>query len=73
WPEYDKELVKEDKINLIVQINGKTRANLEIEVDIAEQIAKKFALEQENVKKWIGEKPIKKVIFVKNKLINFVV
>jgi leucyl-tRNA synthetase len=73
WPEYDKKLIKEEKINLIIQINGKVRDQIEVNADIPEQEAKEIALSQEKVVKWIKGKEIKKVIFVKGKLINIVV
>jgi leucyl-tRNA synthetase len=73
WPKYDPKLVKEEKITLIVQINGKVRDKIEVEADVSEEKAKKLALSQEKIKKWIGDKEIKKVIFVPGKLVNIVV
>jgi len=73
WPEYDKKLVKDERITLIVQINGKVRDRLEVLADISEAKAKEVALASEKVKKWLaGEKP-KKIIFVAGKLINIVI
>ncbi|MCK4453929.1 leucine--tRNA ligase [Candidatus Parcubacteria bacterium] len=73
WPKYDPKLVKEEKIFLIIQINGRMRDKIEVETDISEEEAKKLTLEREKVKKWIKGKPVKKTIFVKEKLINIVV
>jgi len=73
WPKYDIELAKEEKIILIVQINGKIRDKIEIEKGISQEKVKEIVLEREKVKKWIGEKEIKKIIFVPDKLINFVI
>jgi len=73
WPKYDPKLVKEETIQFIVQINGKVRDKIEVEADISEKKAKKLALSREKVKKWIGGKKIKKVIFVPGKLINIVI
>jgi leucyl-tRNA synthetase len=73
WPKYDPRLTKEEKITLIIQINGKVRDKIEVEADISEKEAKELALAQEKIKKWLKEKSIKKTIFVPKKLINFVI
>ena len=72
WPRYNSKLAKEEKFSLIIQVNGKTRSVVEVNLDISAAEAKKIALRKEKIKNYIPEeKKIKKVIFVKNKLINF--
>jgi leucyl-tRNA synthetase len=73
WPKYDEKLIVDKKINLVLQVNGKIRATVEVEVDISEDEAKKIAFENELVKKWTENCDILKVIFVKGKLVNIVV
>ncbi len=73
WPKYDPKKIQEKAFNLVVQINGKVRDTFEAAAGISENDAKQLTLKRENVKKWIGAKPVKKVIFVPNKLINIVV
>jgi leucyl-tRNA synthetase len=73
WPEFDEALAKDDKINLAVQVNGKLRATLEVAADIDQAGAQAAALEDANVKKWVADQKIIKVIFVKGKLVNIVV
>jgi leucyl-tRNA synthetase len=73
WPEYDEALMKDEEINLIIQINGKMRDKILVSVDISEEEAKKMALEQEKIKSFIGEKEIKKIIFVRGRLVNIVI
>jgi leucyl-tRNA synthetase len=73
WPEYDSKLLKDDKINLIVQINGKVRDKIEVEAGISEKESKEISLNSDKIKKWLEGKEIKKVIFVPNKLINIVI
>lgn len=73
WPGYDVKLIKEEIINLIVQISGRVRDRIEVAADISEEEAKELAISREKVKKWIEGKEIKKVIFIKGKLINIVV
>jgi len=73
WPKYDEKLIVDKKINLVVQVNGKVRTTVEVEADISEEEAKNLATENEVIKKWIDEKEILKIIFVKGKLVNIVI
>jgi len=73
WPSWNEELIKEEKILLIVQVNGKVRDKIEVEREINQKEAQEIALASERVKKWVEGKKIKKVIFVPGKLINFVI
>ncbi|MDD5590037.1 MAG: class I tRNA ligase family protein, partial [Candidatus Portnoybacteria bacterium] len=73
WPQFDPELIKEENIELIVQVNGKLRDKIQVSTGISEEDAKKAALESEKVKAFLEDKEPKKVIFVKGKLINIVI
>ncbi len=73
WPEFDSDIAKEEKFNLVVQVNGKVRGTLEAEKGIKKEKAKELALNLRKVSKYVGGKDIKRVVFVENKLINFVV
>jgi leucyl-tRNA synthetase len=73
WPEVDKEVLKEKMINLVIQVNGKVRETMKVEKDINDENLQKIVFENEKVKKWIKEKKIKKVVVVKNKLVNIVI
>jgi len=73
WPKHDSELIKDETIELVIQINGKLRDTIEVDADISEEEARKVALESEKIQKWIDGKKIVKVIFVKGKLVNIVV
>ncbi len=73
WPEYNKQLIKEESWQLIIQINGKVRDKVEVKRGISENEVKKIALSQEKIKKWLtGEKP-KKIIYIPNRLVNLVI
>ncbi|MBT6208264.1 MAG: leucine--tRNA ligase, partial [Francisellaceae bacterium] len=72
WPKANPELIKKDEVTLVLQVNGKTRGNIDVTININEQEAREKALHNDNVKKHIDGKTIKKVIFVPNKLINVV-
>ena len=73
WPAYNPELIKEEEIELVVQVNGKLRDRIKASADITEDEARKLVLESELVKKWMAGKEIKKFIFIKGKLVNIVV
>ncbi|HRY52851.1 MAG TPA: leucine--tRNA ligase [Candidatus Portnoybacteria bacterium] len=73
WPKYNKDLVNDETIQMPIQINGKVRAVLAASATISEEDAKKLALSDSNVIKWLEGKEPKKVIFVKGRLVNIVV
>ena len=73
WPKYDSELIKEEMITLIIQVNGRVRDKIEVEVNISEEKAKELVISSKKVQKWISGKEIKKIIFVPRKLINIVI
>jgi leucyl-tRNA synthetase len=73
WPEHNDDLVKDEKVKIAIQVNGKLRDEVEVDFDCEQGIVEKLAQEKESIKKWIDDKNIIKVIFVKNRLINLVV
>jgi len=73
WPKYNPKLIKDEEIELVIQINGKLRDRIRVVADISEKEAKKLAMESEKIKNSIAGKEAKKVIFVKGKLINIVI
>ncbi len=73
WTQPDQNLLKENTIEIIVQINGKMRDKISISAEAGEQEAVQIAKDTEIIKKWLGESQIKKTIFVAGRLINFVV
>ena len=72
WPKIDKINIKEE-IKLAIQINGKTRDILPIKKDLDEVEIKDLILKNSKAKKYIENKMIKKTIFVKNKIINYLI
>ena len=73
WPQFDKNLVKDETIELVIQINGKVRDKIEVATDIFEEEAKKIALASEKIKTILSGQEPKKVIFVRGRLINIVI
>ncbi len=73
WPNYDETLLVNEKINIVVQINGKKRGLIETKRNISEkEVLEKIMLDQ-NIKKYIENKQLKRKIFVTNKLINIII
>jgi len=72
WPEFDEALAKDEEIVIPVQVNGRVRVKITMDADSSEEEVTKAALANEAVAEYVTGDP-KKVIFVKNKIINFVV
>ena len=73
WPKYDEKLVKKETIEMVVQINGKLRAKIEVNAEISKEEAEKLALGSEKIKTRLKDQEPKVIIFVKGKLINIVI
>ena len=73
WPTVAKEDLIEEKINFVVQINGKKRAILNIKRDMVENDILEIIKTNEEIKKFLKEQKIKKTIFVPNRLINIII
>lgn len=73
WPTFNEQLCNDDTRMIVVQVNGKLRSKLELPANTDEDTLKKAAMDDGTVKKWIGDKPVRKVIVVPNKLVNIVV
>lgn len=73
WPDWDKELAKEDEVELVVQINGKLRARLLVPVELSDDDAKYRVLKEPKIKEILNGKEVKKIIVVRGRLVNIVV
>ncbi|MBW4632662.1 MAG: leucine--tRNA ligase [Iphinoe sp. HA4291-MV1] len=73
WLKYDEFALVTDEITLVIQVNGKKRADLQVPAQADKAELEKYARESENVQRFIEGKEIKKVIVVPGKLVNFVV
>ena len=71
WPSINKNI--QEDINFAVQVNGKTRDILTINRDLAQKEIEKKIEEKSKAMKFIGNKKIIKIIFIKNKIINYIV
>ena len=74
WPKVDTNALIKQEINLVIQVNGKLRANMIISTDDSEEKIKEEALLLEGIAKYVPNiSNVKKIIFIKDKLINIVV
>jgi len=73
WPGYEESALSQEKLTLVIQINGRVRAKLEISSSASEDEIKTLVLENPVVNKWTGGKQPKKFILVKGKLVNLAV
>ena len=72
WPAVDESALKQDSIEMVVQVNGKVRAKLQVATDASQDAIKAMALEHESVIKFTEGKNIAKVIVVPGKLVSVV-
>jgi len=72
WPEWDAELAADEMVTLVVQVNGKVRARIEVPAEMDEQAAREAALSQGNVQSHLQGLTIQQVIYVPGRLLNIV-
>ncbi len=72
WPQFREDALIQDELLVVVQVNGKLRSRFQVPADTDEETIKEMALSDERIAKFINEKEVKKVIVVKNKLVNIV-
>lgn len=72
WPEADESLLTDDTVTIGVQVNGKVRAQITLSPDASEDDARETALSEDNVKKFVEGKEIRKFIYVPGKIVNVV-
>ena len=73
WPQADPDALKQDSLEIVVQVNGKLRGRVAVPVDAQEDKVREIALANEAVARHVGGKAVKKVIVVPGKLVNIVV
>tara|TARA_B100001121_G_scaffold296368_1_gene301677 strand:+ start:19 stop:918 length:900 start_codon:yes stop_codon:yes gene_type:complete len=72
WPKINEELIEEQNINYVIQINGKKRGIIQTEKGISEKNLIILVERSDDLKKYFVNKPIKKKIFIPNKLLNII-
>jgi len=72
WPEVDETALEQSSVQIMIQINGKLRGKVDVSLDADDETVKQLALQNENARKFLQDKTIRKVIVVKGRLINIV-
>ena len=73
WPLINKKYLQEETVTIVVQINGKKKGIIETRKDVEEKTIMDLISKEDRINKNIKNKEIKKVIFVKNRLVNVLV
>jgi leucyl-tRNA synthetase len=73
WPQYDPKLIKEEKFELVMQVNGKVKDRLRVKTGISQKEAENLVFMSDKIKNALAGRKIRKIIFVPNRLINMVV
>jgi leucyl-tRNA synthetase len=73
WPQPDPDAISRDTLEIVVQVNGKLRSRINVPAGADEETVKQAALNDANVQRFVLDKPVRKVIVVKDKLVNVVV
>lgn len=72
WPVWDEEMVREEEVELVIQVNGKLKVKLMIPCGLPEEELKALALGDQKITEIIGQQKIRKVIVIKGRLVNIV-
>jgi leucyl-tRNA synthetase len=72
WPKWDDSLIQSDMMTIIVQVNGKLRAKLELPVDVDQKTVESEALANANVQKFLDNKKPTKVVYIPGRLVSIV-
>ncbi len=72
WPEYDKEAIEKEEVLVVVQIDGKVRGKLTVPKDAPQKDVEERALKEDSIARWLKGKAIRKIIYVKGKILNIV-
>ena len=72
WPTFDESKIVKNTVTIAIMVNGKLRATIDVNVDSSEELVKEEAFKIEKLKPHLEGKTIKKIIFVKNKILNIV-
>ncbi|WP_395318666.1 leucine--tRNA ligase [Fructilactobacillus frigidiflavus] len=72
WPTYDESKLKDDQVEMVVQVNGKVRAHITVAAGTSKEAIEKIALADDNIKDNLQDKTVRKVIVIPNKIVNIV-
>jgi leucyl-tRNA synthetase len=73
WPVMDESVIIKDEVEIIIQVNGKLRSRMTIDINTSQETVESMVIADEKILRYINEKIIKKMIYIKGKLVNVVV
>jgi leucyl-tRNA synthetase len=73
WPGFDPELLREETLEIAVQVNGKVRGRVTVPAAAREDEVRRAAFEDPRVRDWVGRGEIRKVVYIPGRLLNVVV
>lgn len=73
WPQLDESALAQDSIKMMLQVNGKLRSSISVAASCSKDEIEAMALADENINRFIADKPVKKVIVVPKRLVNIVI
>ncbi|MCK5572701.1 MAG: class I tRNA ligase family protein, partial [Bacteroidetes bacterium] len=72
WPTYDATKLQRATVEVVLQVNGKVRSKIEVDLDLPEKELETLCLADESIKRHLEGKKLVKTIVVKNKIVNLV-
>ncbi len=72
WPTADPDALKKKEVTVVVQVDGRVRGRLLVDVDAAEERLRQLALNDERVSPWVASRRVEKIVVVPNRLVNIV-
>jgi leucyl-tRNA synthetase len=72
WPEADAAALVKKEVTLVVQVDGKVRSRLQVDVDTPNERIQRLALADDRVQPWVRERAVERVVIVANRLVNIV-
>jgi leucyl-tRNA synthetase len=72
WPTFDADLVRAERVTLVIQVDGKVRDRIEVAPDATEDELRELAMTSERVRTALGDRPVARVVAVPPKLVNLV-
>ena len=72
WPSVDAEALRRTEVTVVIQVDGRVRGRLTVDVDATDERVRQLALGDEKVRPWVASRSIEKVVVVPNRLVNIV-
>jgi leucyl-tRNA synthetase len=72
WPEPDRAALQRAEVTMVIQVDGKVRGRLVIDIDAPEPRVRELALADDKVKPWVGGRAVERIVVVPNRLVNIV-